>query len=105
MKEQVIAEIHTLPLGTATTSLSQYVAACIETVKQAQDISYQLTAMGTIIQGPLERVLELAQKMHEVPFTMGARRVVTTINIDDRRDKPATIEGKVKAVLNKSSNR
>ncbi len=98
MKEQVIAEITIIPLGTATTSLSHYVASCLDTVKQAQDISYQLTAMGTIIQGPLERILKLAQKMHEVPFTMGAKRVVTTIHIDDRRDKPTTIAGKVKAV-------
>lgn len=98
MKETAIAEIHVVPLGTATTSLSHYVAACLDVVKQAQDVSYQLTAMGTIIQGPLERILELAQKMHEVPFTMGAKRVATTINIDDRRDKSATIDSKVKAV-------
>ena len=98
MKEQVIAEIDIIPLGTATTSLSRYITACLDIVKQAQDISYQLTAMGTIIQGPLERVLELAREMHEVPFTMGAKRVVTTITIDDRRDKPITIEGKVKAI-------
>ncbi|MFC1933749.1 MTH1187 family thiamine-binding protein [Chloroflexota bacterium] len=98
MKEPVIAEIKIIPIGTMTTSLSRYIAACFDTVKQAQDISYQLTAMGTIIQGPLERVLELAQKMHEVPFAMGAQRVVTTINIDDRRDKSMTIDSKVKAV-------
>ena len=98
MKEQVIAQISIIPLGTATTSLSRYIAACINTVKQAQDISYQLTAMGTIIQGSLERILELTQKMHEVPFAMGAKRVVTTINIDDRRDKSVTIDSKVKAV-------
>ena len=98
MKEQVIAEIHIIPLGTATTSLSRYIAACINTVKQAQGISYQITAMGTIIQGPLERVLELALKMHEVPFAMGVKRVVTSINIDDRRDKSITIDSKVKAV-------
>lgn len=98
MKEQVIAEIDIIPLGTATTSLSRYITACLDIVKQAQDISYQLTAMGTIIQGPLERVLELAREMHEVPFTMGAKRTVTTITIDDRRDKPITIEGKVKAI-------
>ena len=102
MKEPIIAEIHIIPIGTATTSLSRYIAACFNTVKQAQDISYQLTAMGTIIQGPLEQVLELAQKMHEVPFTMGAKRVVTIINIDDRRDKSATIESKVKAVTQAS---
>jgi len=96
MKHEVIAEIHVVPLGTATTSLSHYIAACIDIVKQAQDISYQLTAMGTIIQGSLEQILELAQKMHEAPFAMGVKRVVTTINIDDRRDKPLTIEGKVR---------
>ena len=105
MKEQVIAEIHVVPLGTADTSLSHYIAACLDTVKQAQDINYQLTAMGTIIQGPLERVFELARKMHEVPFVMGAKRVTTTMTIDDRRDTPATMEDKVKAVLSKSSSR
>ncbi len=98
MKEQVIAEIHIIPLGLATASLSRYIAACINPLRQAHDITYQITAMGTIIQGPLERVLELAQKMHEVPFTMGVKRVLTTISIDDRRDKLITIESKVKAV-------
>ena len=102
MSNSIIAELHIIPLGTATTSLSRYIAACLDIVKQAQDINYQLTAMGTIIQGPLERVLELAQKMHEVPFTLGAKRVVTIINIDDRRDKSATIESKVKAVTQAS---
>ena len=98
MKESVITEIKIIPIGTAATSLSRYIAACIDTVKQAQDISCQLTAMGTIIQGPLARVMELTQKMHEVPFAMSAKPVVTSISIDDRRDKSATIESKVKAV-------
>ena len=99
MPQQVIAEISVIPLGTASTSLSHYVAACVDILKQAPDVSYQFTAMGTIIQGPLERVLELAGKMHQAPFAQGAQRVVTTINIDDRRDKPITIEGKVQAVV------
>ncbi len=99
MPQQVVAEISVIPLGTASASLSKYVAACVDTLKQAPGISYQLTAMGTIIQGPLKRVLELAEKMHQVPFAQGAQRVVTTIKIDDRRDKPLTIEGKVKAVV------
>ncbi|MFC2047562.1 MTH1187 family thiamine-binding protein [Chloroflexota bacterium] len=87
MEESVIAEIHVVPLGTTTTSLSRYVAACLDVVKETQDISYQLTAMGTIIQGRLERVLELTRQMHEAPFALGAQRVTTTIHIDDRRDK------------------
>ena len=98
MKESVIAEVTIVPIGTATPSLSRYVAACFDTVKQAQGITYKLTAMGTVIQGPLAQVLELVQKMHEVPFTQGAQRVLTAITIDDRRDKAITIKSKVQAV-------
>ena len=101
MKEQVIAEISIVPLGTATPSVSRYVAACLDVLEKAQDVRYQLTAMGTIIQGPLERVLELVQQMHEVPFTMGAQRVSTSIKIDDRRDRPQTMEEKVQSASRK----
>ena len=105
MDGEVIAEIQIVPLGTATTSLSQYIAACLGAVEQAPGVSYQLTAMGTIVQGPLARVVDLAQKMHETPFAMGARRVLTTITIDDRRDKPATMASKVRAVQAAGSRR
>ena len=98
MKEMVIAEIHVLPLGTQTPSVSRYVADCLKVVKQAKDVKYQITPMGTVIQGPLEQALELAKQMHEAPFATGAQRVLTTITIDDRRDKLQTMEEKVKAV-------
>ena len=102
MKESVVAEIKIIPLGTETPSLSRYVAACYDIIKQTPGISYQLTAMGTIVQGPLARVLELAQELHEVPFSQGVHRVLTSINIDDRRDKAISMESKVKAVIEKS---
>lgn len=98
MNEPVVAEISVVPLGTATTSVSRYVAACLKVLDGVPEVSYQLTAMGTIVQGPLARVLELAGRMHAAPFEIGVERVLTTIKIDDRRDKPVTIEGKVSAV-------
>jgi uncharacterized protein (TIGR00106 family) len=98
MKDLVIAELKVVPLGTQTASLSKYVKAVIDVVREAKDITYQITPMSTIIQGPLSRVLELAQEMHEIPFKMGATRVSTSISIDDRRDKVITMESKVKAV-------
>ena len=69
MNETVIASATIVPIGTVNPSLSHYVAVCCSTLKKDQGISYQLTAMGTTIQGPLEKVLELVQKMHEAPFT------------------------------------
>lgn len=98
MKGQVIAEIVVVPIGTETPEVGRYVARCLDIVRQAEDITYAVTAMSTIIQGPLLRVLGLLEKMHEVPFEMGAKRVLTTLKIDDRRDKLATIESKVRAV-------
>jgi uncharacterized protein (TIGR00106 family) len=98
MRDSVIAEIKVVPLGTESASLSRYVAACVDVIKTAGDVGYQVTAMGTILQGPLERVLELAGRMSEAPFALGVDRVLTTISIDDRRDKRITMESKVEAV-------
>ncbi|KAB2953801.1 MTH1187 family thiamine-binding protein [Heliorestis acidaminivorans] len=95
----VIAEVTIVPLGTATTSVSSYVAACHRVLQEAKEIRYQLTPMSTIIEGELTDVLDIVQKMHQVPFDEGAQRVSTTIRIDDRRDKALTMEGKVSAVV------
>ena len=42
MKEPIIAEIYVIPIGTTTTGLSRYIAACIDIAKQAQDNRKQL---------------------------------------------------------------
>jgi len=99
--DQAIVEVAVLPVGTQDTSLSAYVAACQKILQEAKEINYQLTAMGTIIEGPLDTVLNLARRLHEVPFQSGVSRVVTTIKIDDRRDKSATMEAKIASVETK----
>ena len=98
MKDSAIVELKVIPLGTPSASLSKYVAAVVNVVKQTKGIAYQITPMATIVQGPLSQILQLAQAMHEVPFTMGVNRVLTSIIIDDRREKLITMESKVKAV-------
>jgi uncharacterized protein (TIGR00106 family) len=98
MKDWVVAEVSVVPIGTATTSLSRYVAACVAVLEEAADVGYELTGMGTIIEGPLSRVLEMVGRMHEVPFEHGVSRVLTSLKIDDRRDKTVTSRSKVTAV-------
>jgi uncharacterized protein (TIGR00106 family) len=88
------------PLGTATPSLSRYVAG-VERVLEASGLKHELTAMGTIIEGDLDAILAVIRKMHEEPFAEGAVRVSTLIKIDDRRDKEHTIAGKMKSVREK----
>lgn len=98
MNEHVIAEVIVCPLGTGTPEVGPYVKGCIDIVKKAKGIKYEISSMGTNIEGPLPKILELLQEMHELPFTMGAKRVYTILKIDDRRDKVASIESKVKTV-------
>ncbi len=98
MANSIIAEIHITPIGTESASVSRYIAPCVKLLKQNPDLKYQISAMGTVVEGPMGRVLEVARQMHEIPFTMGAKRVLTNIIFDDRRDKAITIESKVKAV-------
>lgn len=97
-----VVEVSIVPLGTGGTSLSPYVAACEKELRaNSAGLTYQLTAMGTIIEGDLDRILELVRRLHEVPFQSGALRVSTSIKIDDRRDKSGTIAQKVQSVESK----
>jgi uncharacterized protein (TIGR00106 family) len=95
-----IAFVTITPLGTGTPSVSPYVAQ-VEKVLRASGLTHQLTAMGTLIEGDLERILAVVRQMHEVPFEAGALRVSTSLRIDDRRDKEATIESKMRSVEEK----
>ncbi|MBI4333666.1 MAG: MTH1187 family thiamine-binding protein [Chloroflexi bacterium] len=101
MDTKVIAEVSVLPLGTGGTSMSSYVTACVKVLEKYSDIRFQVTPMGTVLEGNLDRVLAAVEAMHEVPFGMGVKRVVTDLKIDDRRDRVITMESKVEAVARK----
>lgn len=99
MENQVISEVSVIPVGTGDTGISHYIAACLELLDGREDLSYRLTPMGTVIEGSLKTIMEVIRQMHEIPFHKGASRVVTVIKIDDRRDKPSTMAGKIESVL------
>ncbi|MCK8061097.1 MULTISPECIES: MTH1187 family thiamine-binding protein [unclassified Fusibacter] len=96
-----VVEVTIVPLGTADTSVSKYVADCHRIVTEQSEIKYLLTPMATVLEGDLATIMELIAKMHEVPFASGAKRVSTSIKIDDRRDKIGTIDQKLKSVEEK----
>ncbi len=94
-----VVEVKVVPVGTDQASFSRIVAACYRVVEMGSDkLSHTLTPTSTILEGPLEQTLAAARAMHLVPFGHGAERVVTTITIDERHDKPQTLEQMVEAV-------
>ena len=95
-----VAFLTITPLGTGTTSVSSYVAG-VERILRDTGLTHQLTAMGTLIEGDLDQILAVVRRMHEHPFTQGALRVSTSLRIDDRRDRPHSIAGKMRSVEEK----
>jgi uncharacterized protein (TIGR00106 family) len=95
-------EISIVPIGTKTASVSRYVAEAVRILKDNAGIKYALTSMGTIVEAEsIERLLEIAGRMHNAILGSKVKRVVTTIKIDERKDKKLTIEGKIKSVRQK----
>ncbi len=96
----VIMEIHIAPIGKAGASLGGTV---VETVKvaEAEGVNYRVGPMGTTLEGDLDTLLRIARRMHEVCFRMGYPRVITSLRIDDRRDKELSMEYKVSSVTEK----
>ena len=93
-----IVEVVVVPLGTATPSLSTYVAGVEKVLDDYRELKHILTPMSTIIQGDLDTIFKAVREMHEIPFSMGIQRVATRIHIDDRRDTTLTMNGKIKSL-------
>lgn len=95
-----VCSLTVVPLGTKSASLSRYVAKVLDILKES-GLKHQLTPMATVVEGELDDILAVAARMHNSLFSDEVQRVVTTLKIDERRDKPLTMEGKVQAVKSK----
>ena len=89
----MLAEFSVTPLGGGA-HVSKEVAKAIRIVKES-GLDYQLTAMGTILEGKLEEVLGVIQKAHQ-SLLRGNERVYTRIVLDElKKEAPGRIRSKV----------
>ena len=96
-----IMEISFVPIGTPTTSLSEYLVKAIK-IAEEQGFKYHIGPMGTAIEGDVDDLFELARAMHHSIFNPQVFRVMTTIKIDDRRDAhDHGIDKKMKSLASK----
>jgi len=95
-----VCEISVIPVGTGSSSISEYVAEAHRVIKKS-GLKSQLGPMCTSIEGDLDEILAVAKEIHEACFRKGAKRVLTSLKIDDRKDKPLTMDGKIHSVETK----
>ena len=95
----MIVNFSVVPL-TEGESLSPYVAKMAGIVDKS-GLDYKLTAMGTIIEGPWDKVMDTIKKCHN-SMRRHSGRVLTSITVDDRKGARKRLEGKVQSVQSKS---
>jgi uncharacterized protein (TIGR00106 family) len=92
-----IMAISVTPVGTGSTGVGEYVAEAVRVIERS-GLSYELNAMHTVVEGDLAALMALVVQIHTALFASGAHRLSTVVKLDDRRDAPSTIEGKVRSV-------
>jgi uncharacterized protein (TIGR00106 family) len=93
----IIAEISVVPLGEGT-SVSRFVRLAVNELKKTGLKTFSGPMSTSLEATTLDEVLAAVKAAHGAIVKAGAKRVVTTLKIDDRRDKLATMETKVRAV-------
>jgi uncharacterized protein (TIGR00106 family) len=96
---KVVAYFTVVPLGQKSTSIGEHVATAITTMNKIEGLKCELTPMGTVIEADsLDTIFEAVKAAHEALVEKGIQRVESTLLIDDRRDKPRTMNDKVHSV-------
>ncbi len=94
----MLVQFSVVPLGTGE-SISEGVTEVIRIVDES-GLPYKTNPMGTVVEGEWDEVMALIRKCHDEALR-GARRVLTSISIDDRPGKPDRITGKVQSIEKK----
>lgn len=91
----MILEFSVVPVGGGE-ELAVPVAKVLDVIDRS-GLPYQLTAMGTLVEGDWDEVLGLVRRCHEA-MRGETGRVLTHIAIDDRTGASGRIAGKVRDV-------
>jgi uncharacterized protein (TIGR00106 family) len=93
----IISQLSIAPVGEGT-SLSRYVKIVIKTLKKS-NVKYKTNDMSTILETEdLDTLFSVVKEAHNAVIKTGAKRVITELKIDDRKDKELVIGTKVKSI-------
>ena len=93
----IISQFSIAPIGEGV-SLSKYVKIALSVLKK-NNIKYKTNDMATVIETKnLDTLFRVVEEAHKAVIDAGAKRIITELKIDDRRDKNVKIGYKVESV-------
>ncbi len=99
-KHYVHAEISVMPFGKdVQLGMSREVALAFEAISSVKGVRTVLTPMGTQVEADsVEQILDAISAAHKALRSAGVKRTISTVRIDERRDKKQSLEDRVEAV-------
>lgn len=91
----MLAAFSIVPVGTDS-SIGDQLAAALKIVDES-GLPYKVNPMDTVVEGEWEEIMALIKKCRDTLMER-EERVIISITIDDRKDKPNRIEGKVASI-------
>lgn len=88
----VVLELNIFPLDKGE-SVSVYVARAVELIDRS-GLDYQCHAMGTLIEGTFEQVMDVVRQCFEA-LSVDCDRIECSIKLDYRKGRSGRLQGKV----------
>jgi uncharacterized protein (TIGR00106 family) len=93
----IISQLSIAPVGKGT-NLSKYVKIVLNVIVKNK-IKFETNDMATIVETEnLDTLFRVVKEAHNAVLKSGAKRVITELKIDDRRDKDVILGEKVESV-------
>ena len=93
----ILAQLSVYPVGEGV-SLGRFVKKGVKIIEES-GYTYQVGGLSTAVEVPkIQDLFDLVAKIRQAQLDEGAQRLIIEIKIDDRRDKDATLAGKINSV-------
>jgi uncharacterized protein (TIGR00106 family) len=94
----VIAEFSIHPVG-AGTSVGRYVKAAVRALSRIRGLTFDVTPMSSLLKAEnVGTILEAVEASHRALRSMGAKRISSSLRIDERLDKRRMMSDKTRGL-------
>jgi uncharacterized protein (TIGR00106 family) len=94
----VIAELSIHPIG-AGTSVGRFVRAAVRALSKIPGLTFDITPMSSVLEAEnIGTILEAVEASHHALRSMGAKRISSSLRIDERLDKRRMMSDKTRGL-------
>ena len=94
----VVAEYSIHPIGSGT-SVGRYVKEAVRALSKIPGLTFDVTPMSSVLEAEnIETILEAVQVSHRALRSMGAKRISSSLRIDERLDKRRVMSDKTRGL-------